>query len=91
VFLLEKLRPANAATPPQSDDRSLTPREIDLLGALAKGASYKEAARALDISPLTVGSYVKSIYRKLEVHSRGEAVYEAIRTRKLNFESGGKD
>ena len=64
--------------PEQSSQSSLTPRELDLLKLFATGASYKEAARALEISPLTVGNYVKSIYRKLAVNSRGEAVYEAI-------------
>ncbi len=77
VFLLERLRPATppAASPGAAGE--LTPREIDLLKQFARGASYKEAARALNISPLTVGSFVKSIYRKLEVNSRGEAVYKA--------------
>ena len=85
VFLLERLRPSpqeHAGGP----EKELTTREMDLLRQFARGASYKEAARALDISPLTVGSYVKSIYRKLEVHSRGEAVYQAIRSRKLRLD-----
>lgn len=85
VFLLERLRPQ-----PQeragAQEGDLTPREIALLREFARGASYKEAARALEISPLTVGSYVKSIYRKLEVHSRGEAVYEAVKARKLDLD-----
>ena len=57
----------------------------DLLQLFAKGSSYKEAARALGISPLTVGNHVKSIYRKLAVHSRGEAVYEAVKTGQLRL------
>jgi DNA-binding NarL/FixJ family response regulator len=87
VFLLERLRPKQ---PPQEktaqEDKELTAREIELLRQFARGASYKEAARTLSISPLTVGSYVKSIYRKLAVHSRGEAVYEAIKVRKIDLE-----
>ena len=63
----------------------LTPREVDLLNLFAKGASYKEAARELDISPLTVGNHVKSIYRKLAVNSRGEAVYSAVRSGQLKI------
>jgi DNA-binding NarL/FixJ family response regulator len=86
VFLLERLRPVAPASRTEREDSELTPREIELLRAFARGASYKDAARQLDISPLTVGSYVKSIYRKLEVHSRGEAVYEAIRSRKLELD-----
>jgi len=49
------------------------------LQCFSLGNSYKEAARVLGISPLTVGNHVKSIYRKLAVHSRGEAVYAALR------------
>ncbi|WP_395645947.1 response regulator [Terricaulis sp.] len=86
VFLLERLRPAEAPAKSPAREEELTAREIELLRVFAKGASYKEAARALEVSPLTVGSYVKSIYRKLEVHSRGEAVYEAIRSRKLRLD-----
>ncbi|MFM6853018.1 MAG: response regulator [Sphingopyxis sp.] len=67
-----------ADAPGASEDR-LTDREIDLLSAFATGKSYKEAARTLGISPHTVGNHVKSIYRKLEVHSRSEAVREARR------------
>jgi DNA-binding NarL/FixJ family response regulator len=85
VFLLERLRPAVPARAPTSE-KDLTDREIDLLRLFARGASYKEAARSLGISPLTVGSYVKSIYRKLAVHSRGEAVYEAVKARKLDLD-----
>jgi DNA-binding NarL/FixJ family response regulator len=44
-----------------------------------KGFSFGEIARMLEISPHTVTTYVKKIYQKLAVHSRGEAVYEASR------------
>lgn len=86
VYMLELLR----ADPPRGEapeerDSGLTPREAELLGVFARGGSYKEAARDLGISPLTVGNHVKSIYRKLAVHSRGEAVYEAIRSGQLKF------
>lgn len=79
VYLLDTLRhPPQDAAKPAADASILTPRESELLKLFAKGASYKEAARALDISPLTVGNFVKSIYRKLAVNSRGEAVYQAV-------------
>ena len=82
VFMLERLRAPLAegegADPIQSQER-LTPREVDLLRQFVEGKSYKEAARALDISPHTVGNHVKSIYRKLEVNSRSEAIREAQR------------
>lgn len=80
VYLIDLLRqspdsPAQA-TPPDDDNR-LTAREHDLLRAFAAGRSYKEAARDLGISPHTVGNHVKSIYRKLEVRSRSEALRAA--------------
>lgn len=61
-------------------ENRLSQRETELLQAFAKGQSYKEAARTLGISPHTVGTHVKSIYRKLEVNSRSDAVREAFRT-----------
>ncbi|MFM5907489.1 MAG: response regulator [Novosphingobium sp.] len=80
VYLLDLLR-RPAATPapvlPVAEDGRLTPRESELLQAFAAGKSYKEAARALGISPHTVGNHVKSIYRKLEVNSRIEAISAA--------------
>ncbi len=82
VYLLDYLRsapaPAESPTIHESEDR-LTARETELLQAFAAGKSYKEAARLLDISPHTVGNHVKSIYRKLEVNSRSEAIREARR------------
>ena len=57
---------------------TLTPRETEILTLFAKGLSYKEAAETLEISPHTVSDYVKSIYGKLSVHSRNEAVFEAL-------------
>lgn len=79
VYLIELLREGPRPTPaaPLAEDTRLTPREIDLLQAFAAGHSYKEAARILGISPHTVGNHVKSIYRKLEVSSRSEALRAA--------------
>lgn len=81
VYLLDRLRQPNDgdAKAPAAPNEHLTPREIELLKVFARGQSYKEAARSLGISPLTVGNHVKAIYRKLEVNSRGEAVYVAMR------------
>jgi DNA-binding NarL/FixJ family response regulator len=55
-----------------------TPRERDVLGLMVKGLPYKEAAKTLGVSRNTVAGHVKSIYAKLEVGSRGEAVFEAV-------------
>lgn len=55
----------------------LTPRETELLRLVAKGFTFETIGQLLDISPHTVVAHVKKIYRKLAVHSRSEAVYEA--------------
>ncbi|MDQ2702291.1 MAG: response regulator transcription factor [Pseudomonadota bacterium] len=85
-YLLRRLQPAEA--PPVDADSAaeanlgLTAREIDILWGIAKGMTYNEIADGLGISRMTVPNYIKSIYRKLEVNSRGEAVFEAV-SRKL--------
>ena len=63
---------------PQLNTAKLTPREIDILWGIAKGFSYAEIAGHLGMSRQTVPGHIKSIYRKLEVHTRGEAVFEAV-------------
>ena len=86
VYLLDRLRQSDAEeTPPAVAAESLTRREVELLTVFARGQNYKEAARSLGISPLTVGNHVKAIYRKLEVTSRGEAVYVAMRRGQLQL------
>ncbi|PYL99819.1 MAG: DNA-binding response regulator [Verrucomicrobia bacterium] len=53
---------------------SLSQREIDVLKLMAQGKSNKEIGSVLFISPGTVKSHVKSIFAKLNVNSRAEAV-----------------
>ncbi|MCW5558064.1 MAG: response regulator transcription factor [Verrucomicrobiae bacterium] len=53
---------------------SLTPREIEILGLMARGLVDKEIAQELRISVWTVHGHAKRIYEKLGVHSRTEAV-----------------
>jgi DNA-binding NarL/FixJ family response regulator len=55
----------------------LSERETEILQLVAKGFSFDTVGEVLSISPHTVVAHVKKIYRKLAVHSRGEAVYEA--------------
>jgi len=57
----------------------LSPREQSVLSILARGYSYREIATVLDVSVYTVQTHIKSLYRKLAVSSRGEAVFEASR------------
>lgn len=68
--------------PPEEGDSSvarLTPGERDFLDLLAKGYAYKEIADRLKISIDTVRSYVRTVYEKLHVHSRTEAVVKYLR------------
>jgi DNA-binding NarL/FixJ family response regulator len=76
--VLEQLR---AGRPESADGalRRLTPREAEILRALADGAGIPEIATSLGISAQTVQSHVKNILAKLGVHSRLEAVTLAWR------------
>jgi DNA-binding NarL/FixJ family response regulator len=57
----------------------LTPGEREFLEQLARGYAYKEIAERMDISIDTVRSYVRTVYEKLHVHSRTEAVVKFLR------------
>jgi DNA-binding NarL/FixJ family response regulator len=57
-----------------SDGEGLSPREQEVLDLLARGYLYKEIAERLNISVPTVNTYVRRIYEKLHVRSRGQAV-----------------
>lgn len=56
---------------------TLSTQEQAVLSMSAKGYSYDEIAPLLKLSRHTVETYVKRIYRKLQVHSKTAAVYEA--------------
>jgi DNA-binding CsgD family transcriptional regulator len=60
-------------------DPTLSGRERDLLRALDTGRSYQQIATAFGITVHTVRGYAKSLFTKLDAHSRGEAVHEARR------------
>lgn len=57
----------------------LTPRELEILALLAEGRNQRDIARALSISPKTVGIHIEHVLGKLDVHSRAEAVAAAYR------------
>jgi DNA-binding NarL/FixJ family response regulator len=67
----------------QSDGDSpvarLTPGEREFLSQLANGYAYKEIADRMNISIDTVRSYVRTVYEKLHVHSRTEAVVKYLK------------
>lgn len=71
-------QPSNARGGPDSAaDPKLSPRELEVLQLVAKGFTLVEVAQFLKLSPNTTRTHAKAIYRKLEVSTRGEAVFEA--------------
>ena len=68
-------RPAEA----EASVSRLSPGEREFLDQLAQGYAYKEIADRMHISIDTVRSYVRTVYEKLHVHSRTEAVVKYLR------------
>jgi DNA-binding NarL/FixJ family response regulator len=62
---------------PGNASHFLSEREHEVLRLIEKGLSYDEIAKVLGITWHTVTGYLRRVYRKLEVNSRGEAVFEA--------------
>jgi DNA-binding NarL/FixJ family response regulator len=58
----------------EAEPDSLSPREWEVLGLLARGYSYKEIADVLQISLPTVNTHIHRTYEKLHVRSRGQAL-----------------
>lgn len=58
---------------------ALTPREREILEGLVDGLSYKMIAAKYFISPDTVKNHIQGIYKKLHVHSKGEAISFALK------------
>jgi DNA-binding NarL/FixJ family response regulator len=63
---------------PQAD-YALTAREKEILDLLVSGLSQKMISDKLILSVFTIGTHIKNIYAKLQVHSRGEAVAKALK------------
>jgi DNA-binding NarL/FixJ family response regulator len=74
--LLNQIGPSDAS-PQRMSASPLSEREHEVLNLLARGFSYSECAEILHVSVNTIGAHVKNIYRKLEVNSRAEALFEA--------------
>lgn len=71
---------AAGGTPSRQDHRpKLSPRELDVLAQVALGCTNAEAAGRLGLLPETVKSYLRSAMRKLDSHTRTEAVATARR------------
>jgi DNA-binding NarL/FixJ family response regulator len=67
--------------PPERADYELTPHETRLLKLLVQGHNYKTAAAELGVTVHTVSFHLRSIYEKLQVHSKSEAVAKALQNR----------
>ena len=67
--------------PPERADYQLTPHEVRILTLLVEGHNYKTAADELKVSINTIRFHMRSIYNKLQVHSKSEAVSKALRNR----------
>ena len=63
---------------PRRPASPLSQRELEVLRQISLGASNKEAARALNISPSTVRTHVESVFRKLECSTRAAATLKAL-------------
>lgn len=66
--------------PPETAECRLTPHELRLLRLLVDGHQYKTAAAQLNVSLSTIRFHMQQIYRKLQVHSKSEAVSRAFRS-----------
>ena len=75
VLKMFKNRPAEI----NSEQFNLTDREKEILKCLVDGMSYKMIADTCFISADTVNGHIKNIYKKLQVHSKSEAVVKAIK------------
>jgi DNA-binding CsgD family transcriptional regulator len=57
----------------------LTPREVEVLVLVARGASTRQVARTLNITPKTAGNHIERIYAKIGASSRSTATLFALR------------
>lgn len=75
--LIEKLanvKSVNSPKLPSVSFTDLTARERDVLGLICEGLADKEIAARLKLAPNTVRNHVSTVYSKLDVHSRSEAI-----------------
>ncbi|WP_242206452.1 MULTISPECIES: helix-turn-helix transcriptional regulator [unclassified Pseudomonas] len=89
--LIEKLANVKKVNSPQLPSVSftdLTARERDVLGLICEGLADKEIAARLKLAPNTVRNHVATVYSKLDVHSRSEAIVWA---RERGLFSGGAE
>ena len=76
---LERICAEMVASPPETPTARLSRRELDVLACVAQGKTNIEAAADMGIGAETVKSYLRSVMRKLDAHTRFEAVNAARR------------
>jgi DNA-binding NarL/FixJ family response regulator len=76
------------ASPPAEASRSVqvSDRELDVLRLAAKGMSNRDIARSLHLSERTIQAHLSTIFTKMQVGSRTEAVVNALREGWLTFD-----
>ena len=67
--------------PPPKADYNLTPREVEVLDMLIQGYDNKMIAEKMFLSVFTIRAHIRSIYDKLHVHSKSQAVAKALNER----------
>lgn len=65
----------------QKEEINLSEREVEVLQQLCKGLSYTAIADNLILSPSTIRKHIENIYKKLQVHSKLEAIQKAERNK----------
>jgi len=86
---LKALARGERAETPGTGREKLTPRELEILAALAGGASNKEIARDLGLAESTVKIHVQHVLRKLDLTSRVQAAVYAVEQGLVPRSSGG--
>ena len=77
--VVERLSSGGSDDTAPTDECQLTKRESEVLELLARGYTYLNVGVKLGISTHTVHAHIRKIYKKLQVNSRSEAVYKAVR------------
>jgi DNA-binding NarL/FixJ family response regulator len=66
-------------SPKKKEDEALTPRQKQIVQALVDGDSYKMIADKFMITPNTVSDHIRTIYRKLHIHSKSELISKSYK------------